>query len=384
MIRVFTSCTKSYLPKARVMGKSLKSFHPEWELYLLFADSLPPHFSIENEIFDKIITLDQLDIPNLKQWIFKHSIVELCTAIKGPALKYLLCLPGTEGVFYLDPDICIYNDLGNLRELLDHHDILLTPHLLHPEKDLDLIHGNEIVTTLAHGVFNLGFLGVAPRAEGINFSGWWARRLQNFCYDSVCEGLFTDQRWCDLIPSFFDKYKIIKDTGYNVATWNIKHRPITKSSGVYYAGDVPLRFYHFTGYDGGDNYNVLLKRFAKGYPAAFELWEDYSKAISSNGHFDDNLKTWDFGTYQNNEKIEARHRLIYRTNKSIQKRFPDPFNTASTDSFLNYCKSNMKVVNTENDMDRLRLLQNELDTVYLSKSWKLTKPLRFINRYLKI
>jgi hypothetical protein len=31
---VFTSVTKSYLPKARVLAKSIKRFHPDWTFVL--------------------------------------------------------------------------------------------------------------------------------------------------------------------------------------------------------------------------------------------------------------------------------------------------------------------------------------------------------------
>ncbi len=37
---------------------------------------------------------------------------------------------------------------------------------------------------------------------------------------------FTDQRWCDLVPSLFDRVHIERDPGYNVASWNLSTRRI--------------------------------------------------------------------------------------------------------------------------------------------------------------
>ena len=46
---------------------------------------------------------------------------------------------------------------------------------------------------------------------------WWAERLYLFCYDDIQNGVFTDQKWIDLAPCFFDTY-IFKHHGYDFAT----------------------------------------------------------------------------------------------------------------------------------------------------------------------
>ena len=64
-------------------------------------------------------------------------------------------------------------------------------------------------------------------------------------------GLFTDQRWCDLVPAIFDKVKILKQPNLDVASWNIYGRNLEKSS----ANDMssilidgyPLLTYHYSG-----------------------------------------------------------------------------------------------------------------------------------------
>ena len=61
---VYTSITKSYLPKARVLVKSVKKFHPDWKFVLLFSDELPAGFDLKNEPFDEILTIELLGLPN--------------------------------------------------------------------------------------------------------------------------------------------------------------------------------------------------------------------------------------------------------------------------------------------------------------------------------
>ena len=81
MMLVYTSITKSYLPKARVLAISIKKFHPDWYFVLLLSDSLPEDFNLDSEPFDEILLANELNIPNFKSWAFCHSIVELCTAV---------------------------------------------------------------------------------------------------------------------------------------------------------------------------------------------------------------------------------------------------------------------------------------------------------------
>jgi len=165
---VYTSVTKCYIPKARVLAKSVKKFHPDWEFQLLLSDNLPDDFDLNKEPFDGVVTIDQLGIPNWKSWAFGHTVVELCTAVKGVAGTLFAARPDVDKVMYLDPDIKVFNTLTHLDSLLDEHEILLTPHLLDAESNLDAIRDNEI-SALKHGTYNLGFYAARASGQGSEF-----------------------------------------------------------------------------------------------------------------------------------------------------------------------------------------------------------------------
>ncbi len=118
---------------------------------------------------------------------------------------------------------------------------------------------NEMAS-LKHGVFNMGFVGVAHTAEGQRFASWWADRLTHFCLDDISRGLFTDQKWANLVPCFFDDYRVLRSPAFNVATWNITTREVAGSweEGFTVNGE-PLGFYHFSGFDSGDQALMLNK-----------------------------------------------------------------------------------------------------------------------------
>lgn len=321
---VFTSCTNNYIPKARVLATSLKSFHPDWEFCLLLGEQPPAGFDLTREPFDRLLTFDQLPIPEYQAWLFRHRVVEICTAAKGPALDYFVSVEKKDKVIYLDPDIMVMDSLDPLEAALNEFDILLTPHQLAPQKSLHAVIDNEICS-LKHGVYNLGFVAVASREQGFAFSRWWRDRLFNFCYDDIPNGIFTDQRWCDLAPAFFSRLRIIRDPGYNAASWNLTDRTISqKSDGTFMANDVPLRFYHFTGYDSGAG-KTMSSIYGADMPAIAILWDDYAKRLESSGHAEMKGLRWSGMSFGDGTPISDDMRLFYRNNRSVQQQFPNPF-----------------------------------------------------------
>lgn len=334
---VYTSITKSYLPKARVLAKSVKHFHPDWTFVLLYSDDLPVDFDLNQEPFDEILTIEQLGLPDWKAWAFGHAVVELCTAVKGPAAELLAQRPNVDKIMYIDPDIKLFSSLASLETLLDTHEILLTPHLLDMEQDIHAIQDNEI-SALKHGVYNLGFFAARTTGQGLDFIRWWAARLTLFCRDDIPNGLFTDQRWCDLAPAFFSGLHIVRDRGCNVATWNIAHRPLSKSNdGVFLVANVPLRFYHFTSYDSGAGLDMLAK-YASDQTIAHELWDTYGKELIAEGQNDARYKSWYYGQFDNGESIPREARRLYQARHDLQTAFPDPYSVTEP-SYLSWWRT---------------------------------------------
>lgn len=320
----FSSFTFSYLNRARVLYQSLKRHHPDWHLVALMTDRTPAGFVFDPAVepFDELVWHDELGIENVNAWLFQHDIVEVCTAVKGPFIE-MATKRDFEAVIYLDPDTCLFNSLGPVIELLGTHDIVLTPHLLEPEQDQIAVIDNEIGPLWA-GIYNLGFVAIRSTGEGARFAAWWARRLREFCHDDRDRGLFVDQKWCDHVPVFFDKVHILKDPGYNTASWNVNQRRITiDMNGNAKANDGLLRFWHFTKL--GPIGDVMTRRYARDQIAVYELWRWYREQVgraTSPGIPD---RYWAFGQFTDGTPIEKSHRVLYRHRKDLQAAFPDPF-----------------------------------------------------------
>ncbi|TCZ60916.1 hypothetical protein [Roseicella aquatilis] len=327
-VHCFTSASFAYLDRVRVLAETLRRHHPDWKLWFCLVDEEPPGFAFDpaEEQIDGVVRISELDLPPLKPWMFKHDVVELCTAVKGAMLCRLLD-GGADKVVYLDPDIAVFGSMADMIGRLDQHDVVLTPHQVEPDDDVQAIHDNEI-GSLKWGIYNLGFLAVAGTANGRRFARWWRDRLFEHCYDEVPEGLFTDQKWCDLAPALFDGVHVLRDPGYNVASWNLSRRRVTiGEDGVIRAGAQPLRFFHFTKVTASGE--VMLERYAGGRVEIFELMHWYRSRLAA--HRPANLPKgwWAFGHYADGTPVPRAHRRKYRDRSDLQARYPDPFAAGS-------------------------------------------------------
>ncbi len=350
-----TSITANYLPKARILAQSVKNNCSNASFTLLVADNLPQDFNLDHEPFDQLWQIENLSLPvsNLKQWIFKHTVVELCTAIKGQAILQLLEQNNQDKVIYLDPDIVVFSDLSDLETRLEDYSIVLTPHLTEPEKTKRGVIDNEICA-LQHGTYNLGFLAVKKDPQGLQFARWWRDRLVDFCFDDIPGGLFTDQRWIDLAPAFFDRVYIERNPGYNVATWNMSNRVISEQDGRYYVNDCPLQFYHFSGFDSGAQ-EAMLKIYGSSM-TAFKLREWYIDKLNEAGQNKQGEIPPVYGFFSNGEVITKLHRQVMRTRPDVDEYFSqaDPFNVDDHQSYYHWFKNeilgNNDLITEEKDL----------------------------------
>jgi hypothetical protein len=342
-LHVFTSAAVNYLPKVRALCRSIRAQHPEALIHFALADERPQWLTPQGEPFDSIIELPQMGIANWRAWTFMHSIVELSTAIKPFVLKHLLAREDCGSVLYFDPDMVLFSRVDDIVETLSASNVVLTPHQTKPERTLANVIDNEI-TSLRVGVFNLGFVGVRNTTEGMSFAEWWAQRCYEFCRAEIANGLFTDQKWINFAPIFFEGVSILKSPRLNVATWNLTTRRMEGSIAAGFKVDgLPLGFYHFTGFDSGAHRIMAIKN-ASGQPAVQELIAWYERETEPVREDPVNATPWAFGRFDDGTRIEPHHRWLYRERRDLQVAFPNPYETHSTKlTFLEWCRTEGRI-----------------------------------------
>ncbi|HEY7058432.1 MAG TPA: hypothetical protein VH458_18000, partial [Vicinamibacterales bacterium] len=244
MINACTIIARNYLVHARVLARSFFAQHPDGSFTVLLIDDEQHAIDDSRESFQccrlSDIGLDRAEIGRLAAI---YDVTELATAVKPPFLRHLLSR-GAADIIYLDPDIKLYGPLEEVSRLARQHGIVLTPHMtssMPPDgRRVDDFH------ILAAGVYNLGFIAVSAAADRL-ITWWWEKTRRQARIDPT-RMMFTDQRWMDFAPSFFDHY-ILRDPGYNVAYWNLHERDLTWTGEKYLVNGRPLTFFHFSGFD---------------------------------------------------------------------------------------------------------------------------------------
>jgi len=286
-------------------------------LVCLTEKSIPA--CMENDAcFDRIILSKDMWNGNFNRFIFKHAIVEASTAVKGQFFRFLFsAYPAEDCFIYLDPDCYVYGPFDELKEALAEAPIVLCPHLLHPGNiDMEL-------SSTAHGVYNLGFLAVTNSPEAFRMIDWWAERLYLFCYDDIVNGVFTDQKWIDLVPCFFDA-KIMHHYGYDLAPWGLLGCQITEENGIYYAQGQPIRFVHYSGF--GPVAEQCMDKWLDENSGTFrKMYSEYARIHDKNDEDGISETVWSYSTFENGEPIPLEIRTAYRKDWDFMFSVENPF-----------------------------------------------------------
>lgn len=379
---LFTTVSKNYLSFGRTLLNSVKKHNDNIDLYLLLADECDNYFDKSQEIFTVVESI-ALNLENYEHMAFRYSIVEFNTALKPYFINYLLDL-GYEKIIYLDPDIMVFNSLDFIYDILDQHSIVLTPHLSKPLSANEQCFPPENMFLLA-GTFNLGFIGILNSRDSIEFINWWSRKCFTDCIiDAYQSGCFVDQKWCTLIPGFFDSVYILRHQGCNMAVWNLHER---KLSNQIVNGSFPLIFYHFSGYNPYDRDSVTKNQSLftlANRPDLCTIFDEYTKCLFDNGYAETKDWTYKYSTFDNGVPINSIARQLFPL---VSYRYPHPFST-DNDSYYSLLSSR-KLLNT-NETSSLHKASTSHSTsrnsfgYLLAKLFKYSAKLLGPNRYLQL
>ncbi len=324
-----TIVSKNYLAYANVLSQSFAEHHPDVPFYVLIVDRLSPGDikGNENRRFE-YVEVEELGITEFEKVAFKYNVLELNTNVKPTFLKWL-ARKGFEKIVYLDPDIYVYRPLDDVFGLLEKEaDIVVTPHILTPVNDGRRPDDAEY---LKNGIFNLGFIAVAARGDGVRFLDWWEARCLENAFNEPRSGVFVDQKWVNMLPCLFERHKILRAPGYNMAYWNLHERKLTLKDGEYCVnGTDPLIFFHFSGLSLSDRDQV--SKHQNRYrltdrPDLRELFDSYRNQLTKAGHERYAKLPYAFGVFTNGVVVNDLVRRVYANDNHVRWLQRDPFDS---------------------------------------------------------
>ncbi|HUJ12711.1 MAG TPA: glycosyltransferase [Thermoanaerobaculia bacterium] len=339
--QVFTIVARNYLPHARVLAASLARHNPQTRLNVVVLDDLRREIAREPSM--EIIHPSELpfDPPaDFYTMAAIYDVTELATAVKPWVFEHLFAR-GASVVIYLDPDIEVFDSLGPLEGLARTHRMVLTPHITAPlPRDGQRPDERDV---LMAGIYNLGFLALSAETAK-TFIPWWGERLRRDCLNDPAAGLFVDQRWIDFAPGLFEPY-ILRDSGYNVAYWNLPHRVLEWDGDRIVVDGRPLRFFHYSGFSPGaphllskhqhDSQRIRLSEA----PLVAALCARYAAALEEAGFDSCSSLPYGFATTASGLPLELRTRRVLRRTyledeAGGQSSFPNPFSSEGADDVV--------------------------------------------------
>src|SRR3954447_13437559 len=308
--QVCTITTRSYLPQTRVLYRSFRQFHPDIPFHALVFDAQP---GAVEEPFN-VSLMEQIGLPPGEEarMPMLYDVTELATALK-PWFFRTLFSRNNAPLLYFDPDIEIFSPLDHLARLANDHRLVVTPHTTRPLSRED-VNPNE-TDILRAGVYNLGFLGLNPDSD--SFLDWWSERLLREAVIDPANMRFTDQRWMDFAPGYFDTW-IVKDEACNVAYWNADSRPITWTGDRYEVNGAPLCFFHFSGFRPENPHLLSLhqlrtpRTLLSEHPVVARLCEEYAAKLVSAGYAELRRLPYRWGQIPGGLEITPEMRRVYR------------------------------------------------------------------------
>lgn len=275
--------TSSHLHLALTMADSFILHHPHGKVFILQVGGEKMSFPTRHN-FLTIVDLSELNADaELNSMRKRYDAFEFCNALKPYFLKYLLERTDYSKICYFDSDLFV---LGNLEQeifaKMDDCSIMLTPHYIKLSEKNDEETFQRELNTIIRGVYNAGFVGIRRNKNAHSFVKWWKEKVFRACYKRPEEGIFVDQRWLDIVPSFDLNTKINRYPGLNVAFWNLHERKISLENGKFLVNEKPLLFFHFSGYspekpDTISKFNQL--RFSN-FPHLREIFDGYAEALT--------------------------------------------------------------------------------------------------------
>jgi hypothetical protein len=287
---VFTSVNLNYLSRANILGASIKKFNLDVHFVVILSEpgitfsdgDIRELYSLFDSI-DEFLLLRDLTL-ELNESIKSLKVTEVCTAVKAEVMLQLLERDESTIVSYIDPDIMVFDDVSKIVAEHRDADILLTPHLIsEPIREWSVLN-NEISGAMRHGIFNLGFISCRKGENSLALLRWWRSRLLKYCREDSANSIWTDQKWFDLAPVYFNGVKIVKYQGWNMASWNLDERRLISLNPPRLENGESLLFYHFSKAPSKGFRDSVLAGLHHNY--VLELAKDYEYELNTYGYSD--------------------------------------------------------------------------------------------------
>jgi glycosyltransferase involved in cell wall biosynthesis len=302
--------TPSTHAQARVMADSVRLHHPSARaLALLISDA---HSGPDDP-------WESADLPS------SAAIPEL--------LEHALA--SAEVAVFLEPDVCVYGELGPLLSAAVAHGVALVPRVSSlPDDGLQ----PDYAALLDAGEVSPAIVAVARGEPAASFLAWWSHRR--------AESDISDGRWLTLASEQLPSIALVTDPGCGVSPWNLHERPLKRAGDRVVADNSPLRAFHFGGFRADRPY--WLSEHATRVrviddPVLSELCGEYAERVLQAGWAPPRRQLAGMQRLGNGQRIDHLVRALWSAATEDGSDFGDPLSGVAADAFVAWMRQPAKL-----------------------------------------
>ncbi len=213
MLNFCTLFDSHYLSRGLAMYESLIKHCKEFHLYIFAFDDICLQY-LKAENLDKvtIISLTEFEDKELLAVKESRTKTEYCWTCTPSTILYCINTFALTNCTYLDADLYFFSDPKILIDEMCEKSVLITEHRYTPIYDL----------SETSGIYCVQFMTFKNDSNGMIALKWWRNACVEWCFATVEEGKFGDQKYLDDWPIRFEGVHILQNLGGGVAPWNIQ------------------------------------------------------------------------------------------------------------------------------------------------------------------
>ena len=242
--------SKGYAYKGLLLYNSLMRWDDDFHFFMICShDDVKELFSKMNLVNATIIALSEIEKqdPELLEVKRTRNEKEYAWTSKASVMLYILNnFKEIDHITWLDGDTFFHSSPDPIFKEWGNYSIMLT------EERWRKANKSRRFTK---GIYNTGFMGFKRDENAILCLKWFRKKLIDWCYDKLENGLWSDQLYVNDWPNRFKNVGVIKNIGVNVGPYIIRGCKVDKKKDGIYVDDQKLIFYHSYGfryYDGNE------------------------------------------------------------------------------------------------------------------------------------
>jgi hypothetical protein len=206
----------NYLSRGQALIESLKrNFYGRFHLFVLCLDK-ETHDYLRKKDYQSVelVLIDEIEsfYPELIIAKGNRSLVEYYFTLSPVFPLYILETFKISQITTMDADIFFFSNPEQLFKEIEKHSISITSHNF----------SNDLVYKEVYGKYNVSFQSFKNNSEGLECLNKWKEHCLEWCYDTLEDNRFADQKYLNKWPDLYKDLFEINLSGAGIAPWNLE------------------------------------------------------------------------------------------------------------------------------------------------------------------